>query len=146
MSDKFDFNKALEALQSGQAMSGKDGVLAPLTKQLTEAALNTELETHLDDEYEPNRKNGRSQKTLETSTGNIRIDTPRDRSGTFEPQFIKKNQSSISTEIESKILFMYGHGMSYGDISEHVEEMYGINASSATLSAVTDKIIGEVKA
>lgn len=146
MSNEFDFNKALEALQSGQAMSGKDGVLAPLIKQLTEAALNAELEVHLDDETEANRRNGRSGKTLKTSSGNIRIDTPRDRSGTFEPQLIKKNQSSISDEIESKILSMYGRGMSYGDISEHVEEMYGISVSRATLSAVTDKIIGEVKA
>ena len=76
----------------------------------------------------------------------IRIDTPRDRSGTFEPQLVKKNQGSISNEFESKILSMYGHGMSYGEISEHVEEMYGISVSNATLSAVTDKIIGEVKA
>ena len=145
MSKEFDYNKALEAIQSGQAITGKDGVLAPLIKQLTEAALTAELEAHLSEETEPNRKNGKSSKTLKTSAGNIRLETPRDRSGTFDPQFIKKNESSVSAEIESKILSMYGRGMSYSDIHEHVEEMYGISVSHAAITAVTDKIIDEVK-
>ena len=145
MSKEFDYNKALEAIQSGQAITGKDGVLAPLIKQLTEAALTAELEAHLSEETEPNRKNGKSSKTLKTSAGNIRLETPRDRSGTFDPQFIKKNESSVSAEIESKILSMYGRGMSYSDIREHVEEMYGISVSHAAITAVTDKIIDEVK-
>ena len=145
MSKEFDYNKALDAIQSGQAITGKDGVLAPLIKQLTEAALTAELEAHLSEETEPNRKNGKSSKTLKTSAGNIRLETPRDRSGTFDPQFIKKNESSVSAEIESKILSMYGRGMSYSDIREHVEEMYGISVSHAAITAVTDKIIDEVK-
>ena len=145
MSKEFDYNKALEAIQSGQAITGKDGVLAPLIKQLTEAALTAELEAHLSEETEPNRKNGKSSKTLKTSAGNIRLETPRDRSGTFDPQFIKKNESSVSAEIESKILAMYGRGLSYSDIREHVEEMYGISVSHAAITAVTDKIIDEVK-
>ena len=145
MSKEFDYNKALEAIQSGQAITGKDGVLAPLIKQLTEAALTAELEAHLSEETEPNRKNGKSSKTLKTSAGNIRLETPRDRSGTFDPQFIKKNESSVSAEIESKILSMYGRGLSYSDIREHVEEMYGISVSHAAITAVTDKIIDEVK-
>ena len=145
MSKEFDYSKALKAIQSGQAITGKDGVLAPLIKQLTEAALTAELEAHLREETEPNRKNGKSAKTVKTSAGNIRLDTPRDRSGTFEPQLVKKNESSISGEIERKILSMYGRGMSYIDIREHVEEMYGINVSNAAISAVTDTIIDEVK-
>ena len=145
MSKEFDYNKALEAIQSGQAITGKDGVLASLIKQLTEAALTAELEAHPSEETEPNRKNGKSSKTLKTSAGNIRLETPRDRSGTFDPQFIKKNESSVSAEIESKILSMYGRGLSYSDIREHVEEMYGISVSHAAITAVTDKIIDEVK-
>jgi len=113
MTDKFDFDEALKAIQSGQAISGKDGVLAPLIKQLTEAALSAELNSHLAEDVVPNRKNGKSSKTLKTSGGKIELDTPRDRAGTFEPKFIKKNQTSVSDEIESKILSMYGRGMSY---------------------------------
>ena len=146
MKDRFDFDKALEMIRAGRAMSGKDGVLAPLIKQLTEAALEAEMESHLAGEFLPNRKNGKSRKRVKTSEGNVELRTPRDRAGTFEPQFIKKHQTSISGEIESKILSMYGRGLSYSDIREHVDEIYGISISTAAISAVTDKIIDEVKA
>ena len=146
MTEPFDFNNALKAIQSGQAISGKDGVLAPLLKQLTEAALEAELESHIADDVVPNRKNGKSRKTLKTSEGCIDLNTPRDRAGTFEPQIIKKHQTSVSDEIETKILSMYGRGMSYSDISEHVREIYGISVSTAAISAITDKIIDTVKA
>jgi transposase-like protein len=146
MKEKFDFNEALKAIQSGQAISGKDGVLAPLLKQLTEAALEAELESHLAVEVVRNRKNGKSRKTIKTSEGKIELETPRDRAGTFEPQLIKKHQSSVSDEIETKILSMYGRGLSYSDISGHVEDIYGISVSTAVISAITDKIIDTVKA
>ena len=146
MTDKFDFNEALKAIQSGQAISGKDGVLAPLLKQLTEAALEAELDSHLADDVVPNRKNGKSGKTIKTSEGKIDLDTPRDRAGTFEPQIIQKHQTSVSDEIESKILSMYGRGLSYSDIREHVQEIYGISVSTSAISAITDKIIDTVKA
>jgi len=94
----------------------------------------------------PNRKNGNSGKTIKTSEGKIDLNTPRDPAGTFDPQFIKKHQTSISDEIESKILSMYGRGLSYSDISEHVQEIYGISVSRAAISAITDKIIDTVKA
>ena len=145
MKEKFDFNEALKAIQSGQAISGKEGVLAPLIKQLTEAALEAELESHIADDVLPNRKNGKSSKTIKTSEGRIDLKTPRDRAGTFEPQIIKKHQTSVSDEIESKILSMYGRGLSYSDISEHVAEIYGISVSTAAISAITDKIIDTVK-
>ena len=146
MKEKFDFEQALKAIQSGQSINGKDGVLAPLVKQLTEAALEAELDSHLADDVLPNRRNGRSSKTLKTSEGPIDLDTPRDRAGTFEPQIVKKYQSSVTEEIETKILSMYGRGLSYSDISEHVQEMYGISVSTAAISTITDKIIDTVKA
>lgn len=146
MTEKFNFEEALKAIQSGQPISGKDGVLGPLVKQLTEAALAAELDSHLAQDVVPNRKNGKSNKTIKTSDGRFDLDTPRDRAGTFEPQLIKKNQTSVSDEIEAKMLSMYGRGMSYSDISEHVQEMYGISVSTAAISAITDKIIDTVKA
>jgi putative transposase len=146
MIEKFNFEEALKAIQSGQPISGKDGVLGPLVKQLTEAALEAELDSHLAQDVVPNRKNGKSNKTIKTSDGRFDLDTPRDRAGTFEPQLIKKNQTSVSDEIEAKMLSMYGRGMSYSDISEHVQEMYGISVSTAAISAITDKIIDTVKA
>lgn len=146
MSEKFDFEAALKALQSGQAITGKDGVLAPLVKQLTEAALEAELDSHLAEDVIANRKNGKSKKTVKSSSGAFELETPRDRAGTFEPKLVPKHQRTVSDEIETKILSMYGLGMSYADIAGHVEEMYGIDVSTATISTITDKLIDEVKA
>src|SRR5210317_528414 len=145
MSKEFDFDKALKALQSGKAITGKDGVLTPLIKQLTEAALQAELDSHLADDVAPNRRNGKTSKKVKSTAGPFELDTPRDRAGTFEPQLVKKHQTSVSDEIEAKILSMYGLGMSYRDIGTQVEDLYGIKVSTATLSAITDKIIAEVR-
>lgn len=145
MSDDFDFDKALKALQSGKAITGKDGILTPLIKQLTEAALEAELDSHLAQAVVPNRKNGKTSKTVKSTAGPFELETPRDRAGDFEPQLIKKHQTSVNDEIEAKILSMYGLGMSYRDIGTQVEDLYGIKVSTATLSAITDKIITEVK-
>ena len=142
----FDFDEALSALQGGQRLTGKDGVLTPLIKRLTEAALAAELEAHLEEEDSPlNRRNGYTSKTIKSSSGSFELDTPRDRAGTFEPQFVKKHQTHMSDEIEEKILSMFALGMSYRDIASHIAEIYALNVSSATISAVTDKLIPMLK-
>ena len=146
MSEKFDFEEALKAIQSGQAITGTDGVLAPLVKQLTKAALEGELDSHLADEVAGNRRNGKSKKKVKSTSGEFELETPRDRAGTFEPKLVKKHQRTVSDEIEAKILSMFGLGMSYADIAGHVEELYGISVSTATISTITDKLIDEVKA
>lgn len=146
MAEKFDFEAALKAVQSGQSFTGKDGVLSPLVKQLTEAALEAELDSHLAEDVRENRRNSKSRKTVKSTSGKFELETPRDRAGTFEPQLVKKHQRTVSDEIESKILSMYGLGMSYADIAGHVEEMYSIGVSPATISTITDKLIDEVKA
>jgi len=142
----FDFNKALEQLQAGQGLTGKDGVLTPLIKQLTEAALKAEINQHLEQAPSPNRKNGVSKKTVKTSVGQFELETPRDREGTFEPQLVKKHQTKLTPEIDQKILGLYALGTSYRDIRFHIEELYGIEVSEATISAVTDQLIPELKA
>jgi len=141
----FDFNKALEQLQAGQGLTGKDGVLTPLIKQLTEAALKAELDQHLDQNESPNRKNGYSKKTVKTSVGQFELDTPRDREGSFEPQLVKKHQTKLTPEIDQKILGLYALGTSYRDIRFHIQELYGIEVSEATITAVTDQLIPELK-
>ncbi|AGR76935.1 transposase, IS256 family [Aliarcobacter butzleri 7h1h] len=146
----FDFNEVLEQFRNGKNLTGKDGLLAPLIKQLTEAALEAEVESHIANDVlsgTRNRKNGVNKKTIkDLSNGSFELETPRDRNGTFEPQIVKKHQTTISNEIEEKILSMYGLGMSYTDISSHIEEIYQISISTATISTITDKIIDKVKA
>jgi transposase-like protein len=141
----FDFNKALEQLQAGQGLTGKDGVLTPLIKQLTEAALKGELEQHLEQVESPNRKNGSTKKTVKTSVGQFELDTPRDREDSFEPQLVKKHQTKLTPEIDQKILGLFALGTSYRDIRSHIEELYGIEVSEATISAVTDQLLPELK-
>ena len=145
----FDFNEILKEFRSGKRLTGKDGLLAPLIKQLTEAALEAEVESHIANDVlngKVNRRNGFNTKTIKgTSDGSFELDTPRDRNGTFEPQIVKKHQTTISDEIEEKIVSMYGLGMSYVDISSHIEEIYQVSISTATISAITDKIIDKVK-
>ncbi|WP_292656068.1 IS256 family transposase [Nitratifractor sp.] len=145
MNDKFDLNEALEQIKAGAKIDGKDGVLAPLIKQLTEAALEAELESHLSQEIR-NRKNGKSSKRMKSSVGEFELEVPRDRNGTFEPQIVKKHQRSMSDQIEEKILSLYALGNSYTQIRGHLEEIYGVSFSTAAISAVTDKIIPLLKA
>ena len=146
----FDFNEVLEQFRNGKNLTGKDGLLAPLIKQLTEAALEAEVESHIANDVlngNRNRKNGVNKKTIkDLSNGSFELETPRDRNGTFEPQIVKKHQTTISNEIEEKILSMYGLGMSYTDISSHIEDIYQVSISTATISTITDKIIDKVKA
>ncbi len=144
----FDFNDAVQDIMNGKNISGKDGVLAPLVKQLVEAALEAELESHIIQDVfagNKNRKNGTSSKHIKTSDGGFNLDSPRDRAGSFEPQLIKKNQTHLTDDIEEKVLSMYSLGLSYRDISKHIEDMYKIELSTGTISNITDKIISKVK-
>ena len=145
MNQTLDLTDALEQIKAGAKIDGKDGVLAPLIKQLTEAALQAELESHLTSEINKNRKNGKSTKTMKSSVGEFELDIPRDRNGSYEPQIVKKHQTHMSDHIEQKILSLYALGNSYSQISEHIEEMYGFEFSKATISAVTDKVIPLLK-
>ena len=92
-----------------------------------------------------NSRNGHSSKTLRTSFGDVEVSVPRDRKGEFEPQVLKKNQTSISQDIEEKILSMYAKGMTTGDIEAHIQDIYGICVSDSTVSRITDKILPIVK-
>ena len=142
----FDINEAIEALRNGADLNGKDGILTPLIKQLTEAAMKGELEEHLSQDGEPNRKNGTTRKTMKSSAGSFELDAPRDRAGSFEPQIVKKQQTHLTEELERKIIALYALGNSYQDIRAHISDMYDISLSNGTLSAITDKLLPELQA
>ena len=142
----FDMEAALQALRDGKDLTGKDGILTPLIKQLTEAAMQAELEDHLANDKSPNRKNGKSKKTMKSPAGNFELEAPRDRAGTFEPQIVKKNQTQLTDELERKVLALFALGNSYQDIRTHIEDLYGMKLSNGTLNAVTDKLLPELEA
>lgn len=140
--------KVLEQLKSGKSLFGKDGAFAPLLKNFIEKALEAEMEGYLDDEQrdQGNKRNGKGKKTIKSSSGSFEIETPQDRQSSFEPELIRKRQTILAESLEGKILGLYGLGMSYRDISKHIEEMYDMEISHTVLSQITDKIIPEIKA
>ena len=132
-------------IKSGKGLGGKDGALTPLIKQLTEMALQAELETHLSQDLEQNRKNGVTSKTMKSSGGEFKLDTPRDRNGSFEPEIVKKHQTHMSDELENKMLSLFALGNSYSQIVDHIKDMYGIHFSKHAITAVTDKLIPKLE-
>jgi transposase-like protein len=154
MKDKNE-NKAFEmpsaedvAQELGKATSiddfyGKDGIFSRLFSKTIEQMLEAELSAELGYErYESagrnsgNNRNGHYKRKMRTSGGDAEIKVPRDRNGEFQSALLQKN----SNEIEQKILAMYAKGMSTRDIQEMLEELYGIDVSPETISAITDKV------
>jgi len=131
---------------------GEHGLLKQLTKLLVEKALEAEMADHLGHgKNEPvenpagNTRNGKSKKTLKGEFGELPIEIPRDRHGTFEPQLIPKHQTRWMG-FDDKILSLYARGMTVREIQSHLEEMYGTEVSPTLISSVTDAVIDEVKA
>lgn len=142
--------KIRELLQVSNVSSMVD--IQNLFKETIAEFMENSLDAELDDElgyskYDyrskdtDNSRNGHSGKTLRTSFGEVDISVPRDRKGEFEPQVLKKNQTSISQDIEEKILSMYAKGMTTGDIEAHIRDIYGVEVSDTTVSRITDKIL-----
>src|SRR5579872_5284599 len=131
-------------------LTGPNGLLKRLTGALVERALEAELGEHLG--YEPhaaegrgsgNSRNGKGKKTLITDLGELPIEVPRDRNGTFEPVLVKKHQTRF-TGFDDKILSMYARGMSARDIQAHLHEIYGTEVAPSLISTVTDAVVDEV--
>lgn len=144
----FDFSQfrteAIEQLKSGQSLTGKGGILTPLIKEILEAALEGEMDSHLSDcklENLQNRRNGKLTKTIKTDTGSFELATPRDRDSSFEPEIVKKRQTVLNESLDNKILSLYALGMSYEAIGDHLTEMYGLEVSPAKISQITDRLI-----
>ncbi|MBL8675838.1 MAG: IS256 family transposase [Alphaproteobacteria bacterium] len=138
-------NQAIADMKAGKALIGKDGIFTPLMKEFLEAALEGEMNAHmascLEEPENQNRRNGKMSKTVRSSMGAFELDTPRDREGSFYPQIVKKRQTVLNASLDNKILGLYGLGMSYQDIASHLKEMYDLDVSPGTISAVTDKLI-----
>lgn len=146
--------KLLELLQDAgiNDVAGVQELFKEMVSTVLENGLEGELEEELGySKYDyrnketDNSRNGYSEKTLKSSLGDIDISVPRDRKGEFEPQLVRKNQTSLSGDIEEKILSMYAKGMTTSDIEGHIREIYGVEVSDSTISRVTDKILPVVK-
>ncbi len=138
--------RELATAKSMDDFFGREGIFARLFAQTMEQMLEAELTAHLG--YEPyavegrnsgNSRNGQYTKRLRTGTGEVQIEVPRDRNGSFEPQIVPKGQTKTN-ELEDKIIAMYARGQSVRDIAATLAELYGMEVSAATISSVTDKV------
>src|SRR5579872_5051106 len=140
-----------QAREQGLSLTGPDGLLRQLTKTVLETALDQELTEHLGHEKNGhvvneagNIRNGSRPKTVLTEgTGQVSIDVPRDRDGTFEPQIVRQRRLNGVDEI---VLSLYAKGLTTGEISAHFAEVYGASVSKETVSRITDRVLEEMQA
>jgi transposase-like protein len=141
-----------EAKARGLELTGPSGLLKLFTKNVLETALNEEMTEHLGHEKNQaeagrestNVRNGSRGKTvISDAAGEVQIDVPRDREGTFEPQIVRKRQRRL-TEVDEIVLSLYSKGMTTGEISAHFAEIYGASVSKETVSRITDKAVAEM--
>ncbi len=144
-------DRLLADYRNPEQIIGENGLLKELTKAVLERALKAELTEHLGyEKHDPvgqgsgNSRNGKSRKKLKGDFGELELETPRDRNGTFEPKIVAKGQTRF-TGFDDKILSMYSRGMSTREIQSHLEEIYGVEVSPGLISTVTDAVVEEVK-
>lgn len=141
-----------QAREQGVALTGPEGLLKALTKNVIETALDEEMSEHLGyDKHEPagrdggNSRNGKRPKTLLTdSCGEVAVDMPRDRDGSFTPQVVKKRQRRLS-DVDEVVLSLYAKGLTTGEISAHFADVYDASVSKDTVSSITDRVIEEMQ-
>jgi len=149
-------DEVIDALLAGasteEEIAGPGGLLAQLTRRLVERAMEVELTDHLG--YEPhaeppggtgNTRNGTSPKTLITEHGQVSIDAPRDRDGSFSPKIVRKRQRRFEG-FDDKILALYSRGLSTRDIEAHLAEIYGVKVGRDLISKVTDGVMDDARA
>lgn len=140
----------LEGCQSEQDLFGPEGVFTKLKGAVMERLLDAELTEHLGHERQERRRasnarNGYSSKTVQTESGPVDIQVPRDREGTFEPQLVKKHQRRLEG-FDEKVIALYARGMTIRDIQQHLRELYGTDVSPELISRATDGVVEELKA
>ena len=130
---------------------GENGLLKQLTKRLLERAMSAEMTEHVGYEKHDvagnnsgNSRNGKSAKTIKGTFGEMALELPRDRNGTFEPQIIEKHQTRF-TGFDENIISLYARGLSTREIQQHIEEIYHVEVSPGLISSVTDEVLDEVK-
>jgi putative transposase len=135
------------ARAGGLQLTGEGGLLQQLTKRVLESALEGEITDHLGyEKHDPagdgsgNSRNGTRAKTVLTEVGPVEIEVPRDRDGSFEPQLVKKRQRRL-TGVDEMVLSLSARGLTHGDISAHLAEVYGASVSKTTISTITDKVM-----
>lgn len=147
MSQELDYQKELSKCSTMADITGPDGLVQKIIKDAVEQVLGREISEHITSEKEKGNqisRNGTSRKTVKTPYGAIGLDVPRLREPGFEPEIIKK-RAVVEEGLESQVISMYAKGMTVRDIADHLQALYGIELSAASISNITDKVSDEAK-
>lgn len=138
---------AKDQFKSGKPLFGKDGAFHKILEDFLNAAMEGEMDSHLEDSkpISGNRRNGKMRKQVQTEYGPVEVETPRDRDGSFEPETVKKRQTILAEGLSDKIISLYASGQSMQQISDFIEENYGSKISKETISNITEKVWDEIK-
>ncbi len=138
--------EAIKKLRSGSGLTGEGGALTDLIGRILKTAYEEEISEHISQtKSKKNRLNGTTSKTVKTGLGEILVNPPRDRNGSFEPEIVKKWERNLAPDLERQMLSLYAIGTSYADISSHFKKMYGVNYSPSFITTVTNRIIDEIE-
>jgi len=142
----------LEGCSSPDDILGEDGLLKQLTKKVAERALEVEMDQHLGyAKHDPagkntgNSRNGKTSKSVRSIHGEVDLDVPRDRNGTFEPKLVRKGEKQLNG-FDDRIISLYARGMTTRDIQAHFQDTYGVEVSPTFISRVTNAVMDEVTA
>jgi putative transposase len=138
--------------KSPEEIMGENGILKQLTKRLVERALHGEMTEHLgyakhavEGRKTGNSRNGTTPKTLLTESGELELQVPRDRAGTFEPVLVPKGERRLAG-FDEKVIALYARGMTTREIQGHLHEIYAVEVSPSLISSVTDAVLEDVRA
>ena len=141
-----------QARTDGIELTGENGLLTGLIRQVLQTGLEVEMADHLGyDRYSPegrgsgNSRNGYSPKRVTTDVGEVELLVPRDRAGSFEPQTVPKYQRRLDG-LSGNVISLYAKGLTTGDIQAHLEEIYDTDISRETISRITDRIVDDMVA
>jgi putative transposase len=145
-------DKLYETIEDPKELLGESGLIKELSKRLLEKALQAEMKDHLgyekykhaEEKSDKNSRNGWSSKKLTTTQGEIALEVPRDREGSFKPEIIKKGQRRFEG-FDDKIIALYARGLTVRDIAAQLQELYGVEVSAGLISNVTDAVIEDAK-
>ncbi|AZQ11489.1 IS256 family transposase [Shewanella khirikhana] len=142
----------LEGCSSPDDILGEDGLLKQLTKKVAERALEVEMDAHLgyakhgpSGKISGNSRNGKTHKSVRSLHGEMELEVPRDRNGTFEPKLVRKSEKQLNG-FDERIISLYARGMTTRDIQAHFQEAYGVEVSPTFISQVTNAVMDEVAA
>lgn len=139
--------EVMRRMYQGDPMVGRDGIFTDLLQALVNASLEGEMDQHLEESRsvgKSNRRNGHTTKTVKSRVGPLEVHTPRDRIGEHEPQLISKWDRELSTGMDEVILSLYARGQSVEDVRHQLRELYGVEVSAGTISAVTNRVWEEI--